>query len=134
MFNGYGDYVRCVVIFCFFLSGCASGQQISNAATSEITSRLTETPETVTTDATESASTTPPLNVESRKLKDIVFSPCLAVNAQHPGRTEIPWVILGLRGIIPYAIDPNTGVISDQLLPNPDPNSNNPIADDSCYL
>jgi WD40-like Beta Propeller Repeat len=119
-----------VVILCFFLSSCTSGQQISNAATPTIAPRLTDTPETATTDAVESVSTTPTLNVESRQLKDIVFSSCLVVNPKPPGRTEIPWIILGLRGIIPYAIDPNTAIMTDQLLPNPEPIKESSYAND----
>src|SRR5215212_2729703 len=130
MFNSYCDYVRCVVILCFFLSSCTSGQQISNAATPTIAPRLTDTPETAITNAVESVSTKPTLKVDSRQLKDIVFSPCLAVNPKPPGRTEVPWIILGLRGIIPYAIDPNTAIMTDQLLPNPEPIKESSYAND----
>lgn len=58
---------------------------------------------------------------EAQQLRDIVFSPCLAIRPEPPGGNQIPWMLLALSGFAPYAIDPNTGEMTDQLLPRSSP-------------
>ena len=66
--------------------------------------------------------------LENPEWKNLVFAPCLAISPEPPGGNDIPWDILILRGILPFAIDPNTGERTEQLLPDSAPNS--PVADD----
>lgn len=65
--------------------------------------------------------------LEVQKLKDIVFSPCLAVSPEPPGGNQIPWLLLVQRAAV-YAIDPNTGERTDELIPSPE--NTNPFAYD----
>lgn len=59
-------------------------------------------------------------NVSTQALKEIIFSTCLDIETVPKRVQEIPWLLLAVRGIVPYAIDPNTGIKSDQLLPDPE--------------
>jgi Tol biopolymer transport system component len=132
MFNSY-YCAKYSLIFCLLLSSCASGQQINNSATPTTSPRSTDTlqpqqsPTSTVLEATPTTSITTP---EYQKLKDIVFSPCLAISPEYSDRDQIPWVLLILQGIIPYVINPNTGERTDQLLPNPGQDSASPYAND----
>lgn len=60
--------------------------------------------------------TAPVSTAQYQNLKSVVSSSCLPTN-EHPQKDEeIPWILLAVRGVVPYAIDPNTGTKSDQLL------------------
>lgn len=57
--------------------------------------------------------------VESQKLKEIVFSPCLTISPEPPGGNEIPWLLLVQRAAV-FSIEPNSGLKSAQLIPSPE--------------
>jgi len=95
--------------------------------TTTMTLRATEVTVPPTLTETSAALTLDPV---AQKLKDIVFSPCLTVSPEPPGGDQIPWVLLAIPGIIPYAIDPNTGEMTDQLLPDSNPFGPDPFAAD----
>lgn len=104
-----------------------SGQQTYNLATPIISPEVTETLQPLpspTLLVAKSTPTTSMLSMENQKLKDIVFERCLAISPGPPGGNKIPWTLLFLRGIIPFAINPNTGERTEQLLPNPDQYAN----------
>lgn len=61
-------------------------------------------------------------SVETQRLKEIVFSPCLAVSPEPPGGNQIPWLLLVQRAAV-YTIDPNSGLKSAQLISPPNPSS-----------
>lgn len=115
------------LMFTYLLIGCSLRSNAAPAASPTDTRPPLQSPTLPVVDVTP---ITPTAILGQKKLKDIVFSSCSAISPGPPGGNQIPWTLLSLRGIIPYAIDPNTGVTTDQLLPDPDPNSNNPIADD----
>ena len=115
MLNHY-HFAKYVLIFCLFLSSCAPGQRINNLVT-PIISPTVETPAVTST-----------VPLDSQKLKEIVFSPCLPITPEPLGGNQIPWDLLALRGIIPYAIDPNTGIMTDQLVSTS--NGQRPLATD----
>jgi WD40 repeat protein len=108
--NNHYDRVKYVLILCFFLSSCALGQQINTPATPTISPTVEVTP------------VIPTETLEVQRLKDMVFSPCLAVSPEPPGGNQIPGLLLVQRAAV-YAIDPNTGERTEELIPVPDPNS-----------
>lgn len=73
--------------------------------------------------------TVPISTVQYQNLKSVVSSSCLSANEPPQKDEEIPWILLAVRGIVPYAIDPNTGTKSDQLLPGSEPAQNILFAD-----
>lgn len=103
MLNNYYHPAKYVLIFFFLLSSCTSGQQYNELVT-------------------------PLESAEFQNVKSILVESCIAINPEPPGGNEIPWDVLILQGIIPFAIDPNTGKQTEQLLPYPA--SNSFIADD----
>ncbi len=111
----------------YLLAGCSIG---SNAIPTPSPANTLQPLQSPASPAVEVTPTTSTAILDEQKLKDIVFSPCLVISPEPPGGNQIPSVLLALRGIIPYAIDPNTGVRTDQLLPDPDPNSESPFAND----
>lgn len=122
-----GKLLYTTLLITCLLVGCSPG---SNAiSTSSPATTLPPLP-SPTSQVVEFTPTTSIATLEDQKLKDIVLSPCLTISSEPPGGNQIPWLLLALRGIIPYAIDPNTGMMTDQLLPDPDPNSNSPFASD----
>lgn len=91
------------LLFAIIVSGCYS----------ESVSAPTQTFEPPDTPITVAAA-------QYQYLKDIVASSCLPINEEPKKDENIPWILLGVRGIVLYAIDPNTGIKSDKLLPDPD--------------
>lgn len=116
------------LLITYLLIGCSIASNVVTPAT--LPAGTLQPPQSPPSPIVEASPTTSIVTLADQKLKDIVFSPCLTISLEPPSGRHIPWLLLGLRGIIPYAIDPNTGVKTDQLLPDPDPNSNSPIADD----
>ncbi len=118
---------RYILTFCLFLSSCASGQQISNliTPTTSPTPKLWDTlqpHQSPTSPAVEITPTASVATLDDQKLKDIVFSPCVAVNPEPPGGNQIPWLLVVERAAV-YTIDPNSGLKSAQLIPPPSPKS-----------
>ena len=68
--------------------------------------------------------------LENPELWDIVFDSCLAIQPEPPGENEFPWVLLIGQGTEPYAVDPNTGVRTEQLLVNPGQDGISSLGDD----
>src|SRR6266508_6079934 len=137
MFNSC-YYRKCTLIFCLLLSSCVSGQQTYNLATPIITPRSTATFQPLPSPISpvpEMTSTAPMETLENPELRDIVFDSCLAIQPEPPGENEFPWVLLIGRVLIykgtePYAVDPNTGVRTEQLLVNPGQDGINSLGDD----
>lgn len=123
MLNNLYQLLRCTLVLCFLLA-CAPIQQTSIPTTLTI-SPSTEATTTISPTVEVTATATP----KYQKIKDIFFSPCLAISPAPPGGNQIPWLLLVERAAV-YTIDPNNGLKSDQLISPPDPNSNSPIADD----
>jgi hypothetical protein len=121
MFNNC-YYRKCALIFCLFLSSCASGQQTYNLATPTIMPRSTVTFQSLPSPISPVPETTAMTSMElleNPELRDIVFNSCLTIQPEPPGENEFPWVLLIGQGTIPYAVDPNTGVRTEQLLVDP---------------
>jgi hypothetical protein len=106
--NNHYHFVKYALALCFLLGACTPAQQTLIPAT-PITSPTVE--------ATPTIISTPTL--EGQGQKDLLHSPCLSVNPESPEGNPIPWLLLVSRAAV-YAIDPNTGERTDELIPSPE--------------
>jgi WD40 repeat protein len=109
--NNHYHPVKYALVLCFLLCACAPAQQTIIPATPTTSPTVEATPTIISTPT-----------LEGQGLKDLVYAPCLSVNPEPPEGNQIPWLLLVQRAAV-YALDPNTGERTEELIPAPDPNS-----------
>jgi len=108
MSNNHYHRAKYVLAFCFLLCACVPAQQTMIPAT-PMTSPTVEATPTLISSPTR----------ESQSVNSLVSSPCLSMNPEPPEGNQIPWLLLVSRAAV-YAIDPNTGTRTDELIPSPE--------------
>ena len=104
------------------VTSTASPLPAISTATLRVTVSPTESPipVNITEPATsEAAPATIEIVSASQYLKDVLASPCIPLKDGPPAELHLPGMLLGLRDIIPYAVDPNSGAVTGQLVSNP---------------
>jgi hypothetical protein len=122
MLNNHYPFAKYALIFSCLLSSCAPIQQSNRLATPIALPSSTNTLQSLqspTSQVVELAPTTSISTPEYSKLEGIVSSSCLEISPEPPGGNQIPWILLIHQRVNLYAITPNTGERTEQLLPNP---------------